>query len=1250
MSQDSLILLLSLAYLGLLFVVAHFGERHARRWSASRPGPVIYALSLAIYCTSWTFYGAVGRAVHSGLDFALIYAGPAVVVLLASPLLAKIVRVAKRQNVTSIADFLGARYGRSRAVAVLATLIAVVGAMPYIALQLQAVSFSFAALSGRPGPVGATGHVPPWQDTALMVTLLMAVFTILFGVRHAQASEQHRGMMLAIAFESLVKLCALLGAGIFVVWHLFGGLGDLLTQTRAATAAAGVDPAAFAPTANWAAITALSGLAFLCLPRQFHVAVVEHDHPRSLRAAQLLFPLYLLLTNIFVVPIALAGLRLLGPGSNPDLYVLMLPMSAGADWLTALVFIGGLSAATSMVAVACMALSGMVGNELVMPLLLRRPVEPGDNIGQLALLVRRVAVVVILLAAFAYHKTISGILPLATIGMVSFCAVSNFAPALLLGLYWRRAHRYGVIAGLASGFAVWAWAVLWPTIEPGAATALPAAGPLAAFEPIMRGFIVGLVVNCALTVVGSLLVRPVERDHRQAMAFVDGADVQRAAAPVDASNPELDQLRELAARFIGAERAAQAFAGLQLSGAAALDFTERLLSGTIGAASARVVVSAARRKGLWLPSTLREMLAEATTAIRYNADLLRKTLDHMGLGIAVFDADRRLEVWNERFASLTGLPVEHLHSGATVFDMAPYLAVLPDLAGRQGAAFHELRLPGGWVTELRADPRSDGGVVVTANDVTARVRAAEALRDSERRIRIVTDNLPALIAYVDRDERYRFANRPYQATLRLAEREIEGRWVGEVLGPERYARLKPYIDAVLAGRPQTFEIEFPTNDTKIEIARGTYIPHRDERGEVLGFFLLYVDMTERRRAEAALQLANESLERRVVERTAELDAARTRAEEANIGKTRFIAAASHDLLQPLHATRLFAAALAERHPGDELVGKVELGLGAVEALLDALLDIAKLDSGAVRPEPKPVAIGPLMRALAEAFAPLAARNGVRLKVVPSDLVVDTDPALLRRVLQNFLANAIRYGRKPGRPARVLLGCRRSGDSLRIEVRDNGPGIPKELQAAVFQEFTRLDRTETPGERGLGLGLAIVDRIARMLGHRVRLVSEPGRGARFSIEVPLTATLPRGEIEALPALPAVARPATRAPVIVCVDDEAPVREAVSALLGSWGCEVLTGADADEALSAVDGRTPDLLLIDLHLGDGRPDGLAEIDRLRAAWGATMPAAIVTANRDPAIIARARARGLDILLKPVKPAQLRALIARYGPTRAA
>jgi len=1268
MLQGSAILLLSLGYLGLLFAIAHLGDRLGPRWYSGRSGATIYALSLAIYCTSWTFYGSVGRAALSGPDFILIYVGPILAITLAYPAMAKMVGIAKHQNVTSIADFIGSRYGKSRAVSVLVTLIAVIGVLPYISLQMQAVSVTFEVLVGSDMAQLLNASLPPpWRDTAMFVAGIMGLFTILFGVRHVQATEQHRGMMLAIAFESLVKLAAFLGVGLFVVYGIFESGADLLQRVQAAPHLA--ERLGSGLGSNWIFMTLLSGFAFLCLPRQFHVAVVESGHPSQLKAARWLFPVYLVVINLFVVPIAAAGLLLTQTGTNPDFFVLTLPMMADQMALSVFVFIGGLSAATSMVIVACMALSIMVSNELVTPFLLRSRAGGSGEVGQIVLNVRRAAVVLILIAAYIYHTWIAGYLPLASIGMISFCAVANFAPPLLLGLYWRRAHRHGVIAGLVAGFAVWIYALLLPSIR-GAANGHPVVAPMTAWLPapidgfdfILQGFVVGVLANTLLLVGVSLLSRPRGHDEQQAEIFVSGGQ-SLPAADIDSigHDPRIDELRALAARFIGPERAERAFAGRRMNAAEAMAFTEHLLGGAIGAASARIVMASAQGKNLLSPRAARAMLGEASEAIRHNLDLLRTTLDHISQGLGVFDRAQRLAAWNDRFFDLLGLPANLAENGvplATLMgdnasDLAAMLA-----SGASGSRIHERRRPDGRVIEIRVDPMPDGGFVATCTDVSERVRAAEALRDSERAIRIYTDNVPVLIAYVDREERYRFTNMPFRRALNLPQQHIDGHTVREMLSPERYARLKPHIDAAFRGQRQSFETEFPTNDAKIEIAHGTYIPHIDERGTVLGFFLMYQDITERRRADAALRAAYEGLERRVAERTAELqlavqelESSRAQAEAANLGKTRFLAAASHDLLQPLHASRLFTAALAEREPDNPLVGKIDHGLGAVEVLLDTLLDISKLDAGAVQPEIRPVALEPLFESIASFFAPLAARRGVTLKVVPTSATVSSDPALLRRVLQNFVANAIRYSSPDRADRRVLIGCRRQGSQLRIEVCDNGRGIPSDKRHVIFQEFARLDSGGDAADRGLGLGLAIVDRIGRMLDSPIGLHSELGRGSIFGITVPRAAVEPQ-QPAAPVALPLITAGSLRDSFVLCIENELGVREAMTTLLEGWSCQVTAVssiAAAREAVAAA-GRNPDIILADLHLDEGSPDGLDVIAALRRDWGPQLPAILITAERSQDMRHRAEAMGVDVLHKPVKPAALRALISqRHRPVPA-
>jgi PAS domain S-box-containing protein len=993
----------------------------------------------------------------------------------------------------------------------------------------------------------------------------------------------------------------------------------------------------------------------LCLPRQFHVGVVEYGSAGGQRTARWLFPMYLVAINLFVVPIAAIGLLTPAAGTNPDLYVVTLPLAAGNHGLSVFAFIGGLSAATSMVIVACFALSVMIGNELVTPLLLRSKLALRRDIGGIVLNVRHFAVVGILLCAYGFERASAQVLPLASIGLVSFCAVAQFAPALLIGLYWRGAHRHGVIAGLIGGCSIWACLLLFPLLggpndwlahvgQSGQEMVRFLLGPL---DSVPLTVFASLSVNVSLLVGVSLFARRDLRDIVQADAFVAG---EHSIDMIESELPSGTELRALVSRFVGDERAAQAFAEAPRDPGELVVFAERLLSGAIGAASAHIMVRSGH-----LPLNLsrreaRAMLGEAAAAILQNAELLRSTLDSVSQGIAVFDENRYLAVWNEQFLMLTGLSREGVRAGAPIAELS---AVAGFALDAPETASQRLKHGSGRTLTVNRDAMRNGGIVITVRDVSDEERAAEAIRDSERRIRIYTDNVPALIAYIDRDERYRFTNQPYQKALNLSSADMEGRSLIEVLGRSRYDELKPHIDAALRGEPQSFEIGFPTNNQRIEIARGNYIPHFDERGDVLGFFLLYQDITEPRRAEQELRQAKDRLEERVQERTAELarlvqqlSDARQQAEAANQSKTRFLAAASHDLLQPLHAARLFSAALLERRPTDDIVAKVDRSLAAVEAILDALLDIAKLDADAVKPNIGAVPLGPLLASLPDSFAAIAERNNVQLRIVPTRLGIASDPQLLRRILQNLVSNALRYS--PGtakRPAKVLVGCRRRHGQVVLQVWDNGPGIAADKQPLIFKEFVRLPQSGPAAqERGLGLGLAIVDRIARMLGHPVGVRSAPGRGSCFSVSMPIARERVAQTAQRRERLPA-RQPAALS--VLVIDNEASVQDGMRTLLQGWGCKVAAAASLPEALESLSAHrlTPDVVLVDLHLDNGL-DGFAVIAALRAAFGADLPAALISADRSDGVRSMAREQGILPLPKPVRIAALRALLAQCRP----
>src|SRR5437764_11259918 len=464
MLQGWIVIVVALGYIGLLFVVASYGDRIRARGRGGRLRMLIYPLSLAIYCTSWTFFGSVGLASRTGYDFITIYVGPIVMVGLCWPLLVRLVRLAKSQNIDSIAYFLGACYGKHQAVAATVALIAIIGTIPYIALQLKAVSSSLSTIlihldmtTGMPQPV--------LGDIALFVALAMAAFAVLFGTRHIDATEHQDGLILAIATESLVKLVAFVTVGVFVTFFMFDGPVALFTQAMATAHTAAV----LTREPVWSTLivmTLLSTAAIVMLPRQFHVTVVENRSESEIRRAAWLFPLYLVLINLFVIPIAMAGLLTFPRGLvDSDMFVLALPLRAGSEMLALVAFVGGLSAATAMVIVETVALAIMASNDIVVPLVLRRReaiLSSQKDVGAILLTVRRVAIFIILVFAYLYYR-FAGDAQLASIGLLSFAAVAQLAPAFFGGLIWRNGTARGALAGMTAGILAWAYTLLLPS-------------------------------------------------------------------------------------------------------------------------------------------------------------------------------------------------------------------------------------------------------------------------------------------------------------------------------------------------------------------------------------------------------------------------------------------------------------------------------------------------------------------------------------------------------------------------------------------------------------------------------------------------------------------------------------------------------------------------------------------------------------------------------------------------------------------
>ncbi|MBN9427938.1 MAG: hybrid sensor histidine kinase/response regulator [Burkholderiales bacterium] len=1143
-----ILLLVSAGYAALLFAVAWFGDRYPDVLRGPWLRPAIYSLALAVYCSSWTFYGAVGTAVHHGIGYLPIYLGPVLLLVFGWRILERLALITQSQSTVSIADFIGSRYGRSQRLAGLVAIIAVVAAIPYLALQFKAVAISLGVLGGQT-------RTSTFGDPALYVAALMALFAILFGTRQVDATEHRPGMMLAVALESLVKLVALVAVGVFATTWLNAEALPLAEATRSLVENA--------PSVGFVGQTLLAFTAIICLPRQFHVAVVECADVADIRKARWMFGTYLAVVTAMVIPIAAAGVALFGRDGTvaADSFVLALPLAQDRDALALFAYIGGFSAATGMVIVATVALATMISNDLVMPPLLRRgwAQHHGGNVASAVLWIRRVAILCLAALAYGYYRVSDSGTALAAYGLLAFAAVAQFAPALIGGLYWRGASRQGAEAGLLIGFAVWIYTLLLPTITDAGwlDDRWLTEGPfgihwlqprqlfgMGGWDALTHGTFWSLLLNSGALLLVSARWRPTLDDRLRAAPFLDPYAARHAIPSSDwPGKVRIGDLQVLAMRVVGERTTRRAFAeyafqqghGLQpgnLADRSCIQFTERLLAAAVGAASARLVLTSVLKGSGMEVAEVVAVLDQAGQELRFNREILSNTLENIEQGVSVVDRDMCLVAWNRRYQRLFGFPDGLLYVGRPVADLIRHNALRGEL----------------------------GELTPAAIEVEIRKR----------------------IAYMQ------------------------------------------------AGSPHASQ-RVSANGQVLEL-RGYPLPGG-------GYVTSYSDVTDYKRAERELREVNETLEQRVAERTREAEAAQEM-------RSRFLAAVSHDVLQPLNAARLFASALREAPAGDEqhrLAERVDASLRAAEELLDGLLDVSRLDAGALRPEIEHFDVSEMLRQLAAQSAPMAAARNIALRLHAPPTIVRSDRRLLRRVLQNFLANALRY--TPS--GRIVLAARGRGDRVALQVWDTGPGIPDHHMRQIYDEFHRYEQPFDWDGRGLGLGLSICQRISRLLNHDLDARSAVGHGSMFSIIVP------RGDpVAVVPPPTGLAMPKVDGSLagvrVLCVDNDADILAGMQALLGRWQVHVLQATTVDAAMQQIDER-PDVFLVDYHLHD-RLDGLDTLDALRARAPASR-GALLTADGSDALKRAARERGYVVLTKPVKPASLRAfLIARHIPGPAA
>ncbi len=1037
MLTPSNLLSLALLYICILFAVAWYADRRTvgtpsrvRRY-LGRPGSrgVLYALSLAVYCSSWTFYGAVGSATESAWSHAPIYLGPILMFVFGWSIIKRMLLVGARHRVTSIADYIGARYGKRQSLAVLVTLVATAAVLPYIALQFKALAQAWSIVGGTIDmrEVEAMGG-----DTALLVAIILAVFTVLFGARRLDGRERHEGMMAAIAVESVVKLLAFLAVAVLALAYLMA-LPESARMEHSSQALGEV-----ALSADFVARTLISALAILCLPRQFHVMVVEAQEGTNTRIARWMFPAYLALFMFLVVPISLAGASVFAVADNisPDVYVQLLPLSLDAPWVTVAAFIGGISAATGMVIVATVSLAIMITNEVVSPIVMRASASSPAavlNLGDSLRRIRQITIAVILFCAWLVTQLIMDIPWLAQIGFISFLAAAQLAPALLAGLYWRRAHGLGVIAGLLVGLALWFYCGVLPAVLPAdAALLVNGLFDIDWLRPMnLLGFAGesrlsyatawSLLGNVFALVTLSILLRPSLADVRQARLFIeDGSgELREEDRDFDLSLIRVSQLQALLLPFMEPDEFTamwhqfeDAYQQRLLPGDRAPVFVvnqlESVLARIIGATSAHQAMEQLERSQQLEYSDLASMVTDASRLHTFNRELLQTTVESLLQGVSVVDKELRLVAWNKQYEAMFHYPERFLYVGCPIERVYRFNAERGILGsgGRPVEEEVERRLnwlregnphrlervmPDGKVVDIRGNPLPHGGFVTTFIDITD-------FRD---------------------------------VLTQLEEAKLE-------------------LEQKVATGTQTL------SETNARLRQENRL---------------------RAQVESSLRDAHQS-------------------------KTRFMSATSHDLLQPINAARLFTAALKPKLGEDiapetrHIVDQIDSSLHRAEQLIAELREISRLDSGRQMPRRSHFPVADVFTALHREFDSMADIRGLALTFQPSSVWLYSDESLITRILQNFLSNAIKYTPR----GRVLVGVRRRADGAELQVWDTGPGIAEEDRVKVFQEFERLQRQLQQGEEGLGLGLAIVSRYADLLGHPIRLHSVQGQGTLFAITV------------------------------------------------------------------------------------------------------------------------------------------------------